>query len=257
MKYRKLNEIEILEIASKYGKYRAKDLALEYKCTIHQIYEIGRKFKKQQKQNKEVIIDKEMNQILLSGILGDGRFKKNGKHNVIYSECHSLGEAEYLEWKFNKLKELTENTVIYDKNTNNDSNDAKEFTTLTTPSLIPYLDLKNNKDFVIEQLDELGLLLHLLDDGWFSTYTCGKNGRFNICTYSMTSNQRNLLIKQWKEKCNIEFKEYGIKRVELGASSTENIKIFNLAMKYFNKDIDIIKKKFGIIMNECIVQSDL
>lgn len=46
----------------------------------------------------------------------------------------------------------------------------------------------------------------------------------------------------------ISFKEYGVKRVELGASSSENKMILDLALKYFDKDLDIIQKKFGIIM---------
>lgn len=241
------NNIEI-EISEKYGKYKAKDLAEEYNLTIHQIYSLGKKYKKTRAQNKEVNINSTMNQILLSGIIGDGRLKKNGLHNVIYSECHSLQEADYLKWKFDNLKELTSNTVIYAKNKNNEHSDALEFTTLTTPSLISYFELQKNKSEVIKNLDELGLILLILDDGWFSTYTNNKNGRFCIAVGELTDDEINLLIKQYKDVCNIHFKKIGIKRVDLSASSSENIKILDIALKYLDKDIDVIKKKFKILL---------
>ena len=57
-------------------------------------------------------MDSIMNQIILSGLLGDGRLKRNGKYNYYYSECHALGEKEYLSWKFKNLGELTSTSNI-------------------------------------------------------------------------------------------------------------------------------------------------
>ena len=237
-------------IANDYGKIKAKILAEKHNCTLDQVYEVGRRYKLQQKQNLEVEIDEIMNQILLSGIIGDGRIKYNGKYNAQYSECHGCEEFEYLEWKFNNLKDLTSRTVIYGKNTKyDDLKDAKEFSTLTTPSLIPYKEIYENKEEVISRLNELGLLLPLLDDGCFHPYINNKNGRFTICTSYWTHEHRLLLIDKWKEETGISFHELGIKRVDIGASSSENQKLLNLALKYLPKDLDIIKKKFGIIMN--------
>ena len=65
-------------IANDYGKIKAKILAEKHNCTLDQVYEVGRRYKLQQKQNLEVEIDEIMNQILLSGIIGDGRIKYNG-----------------------------------------------------------------------------------------------------------------------------------------------------------------------------------
>ena len=41
-------------------------------------------------------ISGEKEQIILSGILGDGNLKKNGKTNYYYRESHSILEEEYL-----------------------------------------------------------------------------------------------------------------------------------------------------------------
>ena len=100
---RQLNKETQEAIAKQYGTMTAQKLAEKYNCTIHQVYEIGRRFKKQQQQNKEVHISPKQHQILLGGWLGDGWFKCNGRYNVHYSECHALGESEYLRWKHQAL----------------------------------------------------------------------------------------------------------------------------------------------------------
>lgn len=247
MTKRKLSIEEKNEIANIYGSITAQEISDMYKCSINQVYGVAKSRNLTRKQNKVVEITERMNQILLSGIIGDGRFKKNGKYNVCYSECHGETEYGYLEWKFKELEGLTRESSIYYKNANNGHSIAKEFTTLTTPSLIKYHSMVDKVE-IINQLNELGLLLHLLDDGAFQPYTCGKNGRFTICTYSWEDNERIALANRWENLTGISFKEYGVKRVELGASSSENKMILDLALKYFDKDLDIIQKKFGIIM---------
>lgn len=238
------------EIAKKYGTTTAQNLANQYNCTVHQVYEIGRRFKKQQPHNKEVNINPIQHQVLLGGWLGDGRFKLNGRHNVQYSECHALGEADYLRWKYQSLGELTENSTIYDKNQNDCRfSDAKEFTTLTTPSLLPYKQMTRLE--VINELDELGLIIHLLDDGWFAYSNKERTkGRFCITTYNWTDEERQALIDQWYDKTGVRFYEHGIKRVNLGASSQENEKLFAIVARYFPLSLDIIKKKFKVLLSK-------
>ena len=235
-----------LEIAGLYGTITAQKLADKYDCTIHQVYEVGRRFKKQREQNKEVELTAKQHQILLGGWLGDGRFKNNGRHNVYYSECHALGESDYLRWKFEQLGVLTEHAVIYQKNQNDDRfSDAEEFTTLTTPTLVPYKSLSRLE--VIKQLDELGLIIHLLDDGWFA-YSSEKrtNGRFCITTYNWSEEEIQALIDQWYKQTGIVFNKVGIKRVNIGTSCKYNDQIFAIAKRYFPLTLDIIKKKFRV-----------
>lgn len=53
------------------------------------------------KQNPVFILNDLQEQILLSGKLGDGNFKKNGLKNYYYRENHAEDEKQYLEWKMN------------------------------------------------------------------------------------------------------------------------------------------------------------
>ena len=79
----------------------AKNIAKMFNVKIDFVYRIGRKHGKSQPQNKEIIIGNIAEQIILSGIIGDGRLRKNGKNkvNTYYSECHANDELDYLKWK--------------------------------------------------------------------------------------------------------------------------------------------------------------
>lgn len=247
VKAHKLNDDTILKIREDYNKLKAKDIAEKYSCTVSQVYGVKRKFQELGYHlNTKISITEFQKQILLGGILGDGRLKKNGKFNVLYSECHALGEQGYLQWKFEHLGKLTQDTAIYDKNTNNSSNNAKEFSTKTTPSLIPYYLLSKNIDKVIPQLNELGLIIDLLDDGWYQQSSQGRHlGSYCITAFQYTEKQRKLLSKQWMNIAGVDFHNSGIKGVDLSANQSETSKIAKIVLKYFPKNLDIIQKKFG------------
>ena len=92
MKAKKLDLQTQEQILKVYGTKAAKEIAQDFGCTLDQVYEVARRNGRQQKQNQQVEITNTIHQILLGGFLGDGRFKKNGQKNAIYSECHALGE---------------------------------------------------------------------------------------------------------------------------------------------------------------------
>lgn len=244
MKAKKLDLQTQEQILKVYGTKAAKEIAQDFGCTLDQVYEVARRNGRQQKQNQQVEITNTIHQILLGGFLGDGRFKKNGQKNAIYSECHALGEKDYLKWKFENLGDLTSKTVIYPKNANNGFVDAVEFTTLTTPSLTPYLDYDKTK--AISELDELGLLIHLLDDGWFAP--SGKEGRFCVCVSNWSDSERELLVSKWKEVFGIDASVYGIKRKDIGFTKKDNPIILKAFFKYFPIELDILQKKCRIIL---------
>jgi len=235
------------KIAGEYGSIKAKDLAEKYSCTIDQVYEVAKRRKLTQRHNKIVNLSYLQEQIIFGGLLGDGRLKRNGRNNYYYSECHALGESDYLRWKFNSLGELTSGHNIYPKNNNlKDVSDALEFTTLTTPSLKKYVDM--SKLDIIKQLDELGLIIYLLDDGWLNSNT--KLGNLTITTYPLTSDEREALHRQWKKIADISFHNSGIKRVNSSTSSKNTQAILKLVLKYIPKDTDVVKKKFkNVIAN--------
>ena len=117
------------KIIQEYGKVKAKVLAEKYNITLSQVYDVGRRNGLTRKNNPIFTFSEISNQIILSGILGDGRLKRNGKKNYYYSECHALGEKEYCVWKHEQLikDDISTKTMLYGKNLNNEHGDAIEF----------------------------------------------------------------------------------------------------------------------------------
>lgn len=181
-----------------------------------------------------------MKQIILSGILGDGRLKRNGKYNYYYSECHALGEKEYLFWKYENLGRLTSTSSVYPKNANNSHVDALEFTTLTTPTLIPYAAL--TREEVISQLDALGILLYMLDDGWTISYKSGNAIR--IGSTLLTSSQFDLFADQCENVLGIRPTIIGKKKKAIAFKSVEDVYFIDIINQYNMQSLDVTKKKF-------------
>ena len=91
-----MTEEQIVEILKeKYGKVSAKIIAKECEVTIRRIYDLAKKYniKTLKKRNKTVgELSELQKQILLSGIFGDGSYKKNGKVGFQYREQHASAE---------------------------------------------------------------------------------------------------------------------------------------------------------------------
>ena len=244
MKARTLTIEERFQISKEYKEGKtAPELSKKHRCSTHQVYDIAKKYGGKYKLNEDVSISDKQHQILLGGFLGDGHFKVNGSENVCYSECHALGEVDYLNWKHFMLGDLTKDSKIYDKNANNDHVKAKEFTSKTTPSLIKYMSY--TKIEAIRELDELGLLIHLLDDGWLKVNS-KTSGNFAITTYTWSEYERTQLINQWKKVVGVNFKESGIKRVNISVGKDDSAIIYELAKKHIPMNLDICKKKFRV-----------
>ena len=79
-------------IAELHGTKKAKDLADMFGVTVNQVYDIGIKFNVANKLNQVFDISGLQEQMILSGILGDGILKKNGRYNYYYSEYHGIGD---------------------------------------------------------------------------------------------------------------------------------------------------------------------
>lgn len=141
--------------------------------------------------------------------------------------------------------------MLYGKNENNEHANALEFTTKTTPTLIPYA--KMSVEEVISKLEIEGLILLLLDDGWFSKPSedqgSGKwRGRFSLTAYQYDPRIRSLILQRFNEKLEVDGREVGIKRVNIGFVSDDNLTFYNVMRKFMPTDIDVIKKKFGYII---------
>ena len=243
---RKIVENDIAYIKVHYRIKKAKDIGADLGLSINQIYEVARKYGLQQPQNIMVKFNRVMDQIILSGILGDGRLKRNGSKNYYYSECHALGEKEYLRWKFDNLGELTKYTKmygeqLYSKNMNNISSDALEFTTLTTPSLVKYAEMSNLE--VIEKLDDLGLLLLVFDDGWTQKYKAGHT--VYISGGTMTERELEALSNRCNSILGITPNIVGNKRKDLRFKASDGHVFEELSKKYDMDKLDVAIKKFG------------
>lgn len=232
------------KVLSLYGKLKAKEIAREVSVTINQVYEVAKRHKITNKLNQKVTITYLQDQILLSGIMGDGRLKRNGRYNYYYSECHAMGEKDYLQWKFDNLGDLTKNSNIYGKNLNNEHNDALEFTTKTTPSLISYAELSYEE--IIPKLNKEGLLLLLLDDGWFNNNS--KKGRFCLTAYQYERSVREMLKDRYIDVLKVDVHIVGIKRENIAFSSPDNPIFYKIATELMSDKLDIIQKKFGHII---------
>lgn len=229
-----------------YKKVKAQDIADELGLTLHQVYEIARKYKLQQKQNMIVDISGISEQIILSGIIGDGSIKRNGRYNYYYSECHAFDELEYLKWKFDNLGDLTKlankyGKGLYGKNFGNQSSNAMEFTTLTTPSLKRFYEMK--KIDVINNLNELGLWLLIFDDGWANKK---KGIGYNVYISSGVLNieELNAVIFKIKEVFGLESRLIG-KRKDISITMNDEKWIENSLKKYGLHNLDVAIKKFG------------
>lgn len=231
----KTQEQKVLELQ---GTMKAKLIAERVGVTLNQVYEVFKRYKTTNKQNQEFELNEIQEQIILSGIIGDGRLKKNGKKNYYYSECHALQEFEYLQWKYKNLGNLTRFNAIYDKNIVNGQAEAKEFCTKTTPTLIKYVNM--SKAQVMAQLNDLGLLLIVLDDGWRS-----QNSKYDRIHVAMSSAEnRTNFINRCQKVLGIEPYETGIKRVDVTISTKDCKKLLEVINKYNMFSLDVVSKKF-------------
>ena len=243
MNYKKITN-EITEQVKEYRKkgYKAKLISEILGITIYQVYEIYKREKLTVHNNLVFILSNRQRQLLIAGILGDGRLKRNGKNGVYYSECHSLKEYEYCEWKFKTFGTLTENHHLYYKNKNNSSCDAIEFTTITSTTLRKYFEMSIEE--VIDALDIVSFCIFLLDDGWFRK----DSKSFMISGGSMTREQLNLFCLKCEYLGLKNIHIIGRKRLDVSIPKENNEKIISTIFKVIPKDIDIIKKKLYYVL---------
>lgn len=185
-------------------------------------------------------------QMILGSILGDCYIQnKDGK--FVYRECHSLAEEEYLKWKFLMMGEFTYGNIIYDKNIEEGIPTAKEFCTKVAFSDVFEYYYNLSVEEVIKELDIYGLIIFLLDDGWYNNHS--KNGNLLISGGVLSEKSLNLICNKFKQY-NIEANIIGLKRKDISIESKYNFVILSYAQIIFpSLDLDVIKKKLNKIAN--------
>lgn len=204
--------------------------------SIHSIYSIKNKYGFTQQQNKTFEINDIQNQILLSGRLGDGYFKKNGRYNYSYTESHSEKEIQYLQWKCDILGDMiTKNGIVPIPKKGFNVNTMYEFRTITSPSFIKYAEQSLCE--TIEKLNEYGLLLYMLDDGWFSSDS------FYISRGVLNNKESDLVVDMFK-KYGFDNVNNNNKRMDIHIPKSNYDYCFNTITKIISPNTDIIKNKF-------------
>ena len=245
-----MTEEQIVEVMKeKYGKISGKDIAEECDISLSRIYDLAKKYniRTSKKRNKTVgELNNLQKQILLSGIFGDGSYRRNGKIGYQYREQHASNEKEYCKWKFDSLGKLTEGYHFYSRDTTNKMEEpVYGFETMTTIDLEFYYNINKDLSSAIELLDEIGLALLILDDGWKNTNTTYPNNiTFLLTAYQYTEEIRHKIIKQYEKYygegcCN----ETGIKRIDLRFSKESSKRLAEIMLELLGEDMDIIQKK--------------
>ncbi|MGJ0846464.1 hypothetical protein ACR77J_07240 [Tissierella praeacuta] len=189
--------------------------------------------------------EQKQHQILLGSKLGDGYFQetRNNINPYKYRETHSINEIEYLKWKYLMMDEMTEGMCLTAKN------NGKAYELSTNARSSNFIEKYYNKsaDEVINEIDINGLLVWILDDGWYSDHS--KTGNILIGSRILTTEQKKQIMSK--------FKSYGIQSTLVGQkeditiSSQDNfILLAHLHKLMFTLDIDVIDKKFGAIIKQ-------
>lgn len=224
----KVKDIERETVKKYYGIKTAKEIADILECSVNRVYKINQ-IVIQKRLNVEINFNQKQEQVILSGILGDGNIKRNGR-NYYYRETHAKKEKEYCEFKHNMLQPYISKGGFKIS----DKRDGQwGFQTINSPSLKEYK--KMSKSEVIDRLDDFGLVLFLLDDGWKKTFG------WNVSVCDFNQDERNLLIKKLNSVFNISSHEIKVDAVSITKDNI--IPILKSMKKHIPHDIDIYKNK--------------
>lgn len=236
-----LSQQQIQEIIPMYGKISCVDIAKMYGVKKEIIYDLRRRLKLTTKQNPIFEISLLQHQIFLGGKLGDGNFKSNGKYNYYYRENHAEDELDYLKWKMNILGDMINNQGLYKiKKAGYNVQQPYGFSTKTSPSLIKYAEMSIEE--TINEIDIYGLIIFMLDDGWFSNHS--KAGNFCISGGILTNKELSMVCDKFAEYDIMNVHIVGNKRKDLTIPSENNNKLFQTAISFIPEKTDIIQKKF-------------
>lgn len=214
--------------------------------TIDQIYGLKERLGLSKHQNVKLQFDELQNQILISGKLGDGNFKKNGSSNYYYRESHAEDELEYLRWKMLNLGDaVTPSGIVKIKRGGFNVQQLYGFQTITTPSLIKYAEMSTLE--TIQSLDYRGIIMFMLDDGTFSKHT--KYGYFKISGGVLTDDELLSVCNKLEDNKIGGTHITGNKNKEIVIPSRNNTRLLSFALSFMPRELDVIQKKFGTILN--------
>ena len=225
-----------------------KEMAKEANCSLRVIQkwcsEIHGLNRRTFKENKH-LSDKQKELIMFS-LLGDGHIDKR-ETQPIFIVSHAENQKDYLYWKYNILKDLCKSEPTYHKESYSSFGENEKY--LCKPSyrfgtriindLIPIREM--SKSEIINQLNEFGICIHLLDDGSRS------NSNWQVCVADFNDEEKDLYTKKCEENLSLSCHKLKDDRyIQFDAISSR--KIDDLILSYLPNDLDIVKYK--IINND-------
>lgn len=159
-------------------------------------------------ENENFIITKEIEQILLGSLLGDGFVGINKRaKNAYYREAHCLKQKEYLLWKNKFLNfKITENKIFIKERKKwkyNITIGSKHFTYLTKLRKLFYLNGKKSVTReILDRLEPLGIAVWYMDDGSYNY----RDDIIVLCTDCFSLDEHNIIANWFKEKYDIIWK---------------------------------------------------
>ena len=230
-------EQQVIELR---GKMTAVEIAEMLGLNYNQVTDVYRRYNMTNKIEPIFNPTPLQHQILISGILGDGNIKQNGK-NCYYRENHRPDQIEYLRWKHKQLKPMTRDSMVY-------YNPCArvplwEFCTITSPTFNQY---KNLSYFdIASMIDINGIFLFIMDDGWVS-----RNRHFMVSCGDKPLEVANSLSESFNihglvgSHVIYQNKELGYYNISI--PSNNNLYLDDVALNLIG-NIDIYRAKFGRI----------
>lgn len=187
-------------------------------------------------------LSKEQKRLLIALLIGDGTISSN----YVFKLSHSVEQKEYLEWKVNLLDRAgIKNNGIKEYVSSCGYNCGKKvlYSQMSLHSTIKalrrsiYIPKKTFTRKLLNWLDELGLAIWFMDDGFININeseqrhgSIQRNIRISTCVDEQTC---NMIINYFKEKWDVEFRPF-----------LEKSKLYSLATRTNNdtdKFIEIVK----------------
>lgn len=197
---------------------------------IHEKYHLDYK--------KDFRLNDKQKMVVTSGTLGDGHISRLNS----YIESHAENQKDYMYWKFDILRNMClmkepsyyPPTVKYFGDKGYNCQAAYRVTTRSIDDLANIREMSNTEK--INYLDDLGFVLHFLDDGHYN----GTN--WEICLAEWEKEEKYLYIKRLYELFNAE--AYVIKddryiRLDKNSSDIMN----KVILKNMPHELDIIQYK--------------
>lgn len=186
-------------------------------------------------------------QIVMFGLLGDGHIDKR-PNQPMYIESHAENQKDYVYWKYSILKDLCNKEPVYKKPI------VRHFSCgdylcqgsyrINTRVIDDLGVIRGMSKFqIMDNLNELGLCLHLLDDG------CRCKSNWELCVASFTDEEKLKYVEVCKTKFGIEpYITSDVRYMKFRAEDSRRID--KMILQNIPNELDIVKYK--ILLNKHI-----